>query len=52
MSGTESTSWPGPVDGAPYTEQSLTALRLARAAVEAAEARARATRTGKDQRDA
>jgi len=29
------TSWPGPVEGAPYTEQSLTALRLARAAAEA-----------------
>ncbi|MFE5565943.1 hypothetical protein ACFQ68_13235 [Amycolatopsis japonica] len=46
MSGTDSTSWPGPVDGAPYTEQSLTALRLARTAVEAADAAAGLIPTG------
>uniref|UniRef100_UPI003F49582D hypothetical protein n=1 Tax=Amycolatopsis sp. CA-293810 TaxID=3239926 RepID=UPI003F49582D len=46
MSGTEATSWPGPVEGAPYTEQSLTALRLARTAVEAADAAAGLVPTG------
>ncbi|KZB79636.1 hypothetical protein [Amycolatopsis regifaucium] len=43
---TDAMSWPGPVDGAPYTEQSLTALRLARAAVEAADAAAGIIPTG------
>ena len=49
MSGTDSTSWPGPVDGAPYTEQSLTALRLARATVAASDAAARVVPTGSDE---
>jgi len=44
-------SWPGPVEGAPYTEQSLTTLRLARTAAEAAEAAAGLVPTGPPGRD-